>query len=40
MNLEKVSLFNKDNTIKIRIKQITWKELFNNKTIFFDVVGE
>lgn len=38
MNLEKVSLFNKDNTIKIRIKQITWEELFNNKTILFNSI--
>lgn len=38
MELEKVNLFNKDNTIKIRLKQITWDELFADKTILFNLI--
>ena len=38
MELEKVNLFNKDNAIKIRLKQITWEELFVDKTILFNLI--
>lgn len=40
MELGKVNLFNKDNTIKIRLKNITWEDLFADKTILFNVISD
>lgn len=35
---EKVSLFNEDNKIKIKLSQISWDELINDKSILFNAI--
>ena len=38
MKFEKVSLFNEDNKIKIKLSQISWDELINDKSILFNAI--
>ncbi len=38
MEFERINLLNKDNAMKIRLKQITWEELFADKTILFNII--
>lgn len=38
MELDKINLFDKENSMKIRIKQITWEELVTDKSILFNII--
>ncbi len=38
MELEKINLFNEENKIKIKLSKISWDELFNDKSILFNVI--
>ena len=38
MSLGKINLLNEDNAIKIRLKNVSWEELFKDKTILFNAI--
>ena len=38
MKFEKINLFNEENKIKIKLSQISWDDLFNDKSILFNAI--
>lgn len=38
MDFEKINLFNEENKIKIKLSQISWDDLFNDKSILFNAI--
>lgn len=38
MEFEKINLFNEENKIKIKLSQISWDDLFNDKSILFNAI--
>lgn len=40
MNFEKVKLYNGENKIKVRLSQISWNDLFNDKSILFNAISD
>ena len=38
MKFEKINLFNEENKIKIKLSQISWDDLFNDKSILFSAI--
>lgn len=40
MNFEKVKLYNEENKIKVRLNQINWDDLFNDKSILFNAISD
>lgn len=40
MSFEKVKLYNGENKIKVRLSQISWDDLFNDKSILFNAISD